>query len=106
MSTELEYDEDRAIEFIREYVGEKVSAQYSDDELLYVIDIIWDYYERKGFTSLSPKATENAELDEADLLAYVKKELAADREILMDPADLDKIIKGELDYEESLEDAE
>lgn len=42
MSTELEYDEDRAIEFIREYVGEKVSAQYSDDELLYVIDIIWD----------------------------------------------------------------
>ncbi|MDE5902383.1 MAG: hypothetical protein K2O78_06925 [Muribaculaceae bacterium] len=106
MSTELEYDEDRAIAFIRNYVGDEVSAQYSDDEILYVIDIIWDYYERKGFTSLSPKATENGELDESDLLAYVKKELAADREILMDPADLDKIIKGELDYEESLEDAE
>lgn len=106
MADNLEYDEDRAIEFIRNYVGSEVSDQYSDDELLYVIDIIWDYYERRGFTSLSAHATENGELDESDLLAYVKKELANDREILMDPADLDKIIKGELDYEESLEDAE
>lgn len=105
MSDNLQYDEDRAIEFIRNYVGETVSNQYSDDEILYVIDIIWDYYERKGFTSLSAQATANGELDESDLLAYVKKELAADREILMDPADLDKIIKGELDYEETLEDA-
>lgn len=106
MSEDLKYDEDRAIEFIRNFVGETVSEQYSDDEILYVIDVIWDYYERKGFTSLSAKATENEELDEEDLVAYVKKELAQDNEILMDPDDLSKIIKGELDYEESLEDAD
>lgn len=106
MSEDLKYDEDRAIEFIRNFVGETVSEQYSDDEILYVIDVIWDYYERKGFTSLSTKATENEELDEEDLVAYVKKELAQDNEILMDPDDLSKIIKGELDYEESLEDAD
>lgn len=106
MCEDLKYDEDRAIEFIRNFVGETVSEQYSDDEILYVIDVIWDYYERKGFTSLSAKATENEELDEEDLVAYVKKELAQDNEILMDPDDLSKIIKGELDYEESLEDAD
>lgn len=106
MSEDLKYDEDRAIEFIRNFVGETVSEQYTDDEILYVIDVIWDYYERKGFTSLSAKATENEELDEEDLVAYVKKELAQDNEILMDPDDLSKIIKGELDYEESLEDAD
>lgn len=106
MSDNLQYDEDRAIEFIRNFVGQQVSDQYSDDEILYVIDTIWDYYERKGFTSLSSKLTDDEVLDEEDLTAYVKKELARDKQILMDPDDLDKIVKGELEYEESLEDAE
>ncbi|MDE5652172.1 MAG: hypothetical protein K2G75_02980 [Muribaculaceae bacterium] len=105
MSGQLEYDEDMAIAFIRREVGDEVSRQYSDDEILYVIDIIWDYYERKGLLKLNPKATADEQLDEEALTAYVRKELSRDGEILMDPDDLDKIVKAELDYEESLEDA-
>ena len=84
-------------------MGDKISAQYSDDEIIYVIDIIWDYYERKGYTKLNAGLTDNEALDEEELVKYVKKELANDREILMDPADVGEIIKGELAYEESLE---
>lgn len=105
MSEELKYDEDMAIRFIRNAVGEEVGNQYSDDEILYVIDVIWDYYERKGLIKLNAKGTENQILDEADLVKYIKKELANDGEILMDPDDLEKIVNAELDYEESLEDA-
>ncbi|MDE6272778.1 MAG: hypothetical protein K2M31_07200 [Muribaculaceae bacterium] len=105
MSQQLEYDEDMAIRFIRKEVGEAVSDQYSDDEILYVIDIIWDYYERKGFLKLNSKKTDNEVLDEEALTAYVRKELEQDGEIIMDPDDLGKIVKAELDYEESLEDA-
>lgn len=105
MSDMMTYDEDLAISFIRKDVGSEVSSQYSDDEILYVIDIIWDYYEKKGLLSLSKKATDNQELDEDGLLAYVRKEIASDGEILMDPEDLDKIVKAELDYEDTLEDA-
>ncbi|MDE6235103.1 MAG: hypothetical protein K2M56_05070 [Muribaculaceae bacterium] len=105
MSDKFEYDEDMAIRYIRDAVGDEVSNQYSDDEILYVIDVIWDYYERKGFLKLNAKKTDNEVLDEDALTAYVKKELANDGEILMDPADLGKIVKAELDYEESLEDA-
>lgn len=105
MGTQFEYDEDAAIAFIRKAVGEEVSNQYDDDEILLVIDTIWDYYERKGLTSLSKKATDNEELDEADLTAYVRKEIKNDGQLIMDPADLDKIVTAELDYEESLEDA-
>lgn len=106
MGQNLEYDEDKAIAFIRNYVGPLVSEQWDDDEILYVIDIIWDYYERKGFTKLNSKLTDNEILDEEDLLNYVKKALSNDDQFVMDPADLDKIIKGELEYEESLEEAE
>lgn len=102
----FEYDEDLAIAYIRKYVGEKISAQYSDDEILYVIDTIWDYYEKKGFTKLNANLTDNEELDEEDLQKFVCKEIAADKELIMDPADLGSIIKGELAYEESLEEAE
>lgn len=104
MSENYVFDEDKALEFIRNYIGEKISSQYSDDEILYIIDIIWDYYEKKGYLSLSAVETDEDILDEDDLVAYVKKEIAKDKELIMDPSDIGKIIKGELEYEESLED--
>lgn len=104
MNTDYVFDEDKAIEFIRNFVGEKVSSQYSDDEILYIIDTIWDYYERNGYLSLSAEITDEEILDEDKLIAYVKKELANDKEIIMDSADVAKIVKAELEYEESLED--
>lgn len=100
----MEYDEEKAIAFIRQYVGEDVSAQYSDDEILYLIDIIWDYYEKKGFLSYSKEVTDKEVLDDSELIGYVKKEIANDKEILMDPEDVSKIVYAELEYEESIED--
>lgn len=98
------FDEDRALEFIRKYVGEKISAKYSDDELLYIIDTIWDYYEKNGFLSLDFNETEEEILDSDELIAYVKKEVANDQELIMDPSDIGTIVKAELEYETSLED--
>lgn len=97
------FDEDKALEFIRSYVGEKISNKYSDDDILYIIDLIWDYYENKGFLSLDLDDTEEEILDSDDLIAYVKKELANDKEIMIDPNDVGVIVKAELEYEESLE---
>lgn len=105
MNDNYQYDEDLAIRFIRNAVGKEVSDQYTDDEILYVIDIIWDYYEREGFLKMNSKKTQNETLDEDALVAYIKKEMANDEEFVMDPDDLPKIVKAELDYEESLEDA-
>ncbi len=99
----MNFDEDKAIEFIRNFVGEDVSASYSDDEILYIIDIIWDYYERKGYLTVNSSATNEELLDDDDLINYVRKELKNDQTILMDPKDVDLIVKAELEYEESLE---
>ena len=38
----MKYDEDDAIRFIRETLPAQVSERYDDDDILYVIDIIWD----------------------------------------------------------------
>lgn len=98
------FDEDKALEFIRRAVGPKISEKYSDDEILFIIDTIWDYYENNGFLSLDMNETEEEILDSDDLTDYVKKEVANEEELLMDPSDIGAIVKAELEYEESLED--
>lgn len=104
MEDELKFDEDNAIKFIREYIPESVSEKYDDDEILFIIDVIWDWYERNGYLTLDAGVTEEENLDVAKLTAYVRKEVANDKELIMDPEDIGKIVEAELKYEESIED--
>ncbi len=48
--------------------------------------------------------TEEEELDISKLSAFVAKEIRKDGEVVMDPEDINLIVKGELEYEESVED--
>lgn len=98
------FDEDKAVEFIRKEIPENVSMKFSDDEILSIIDMIWDYYENKGLLSLNMEETEEEQLDPDDLIAYVRKTVKEDEVLMMDPKDIDLIVKAELDYEASLED--
>ncbi len=98
------FDEDNAVKFIRAELPPAVSEKYEDDDILCIIDIIWDYYEKKGFLSLNSLETEDEQLDVDDLVKYVKKEVKNDEELIMDSKDVELVVKAELDYEESLED--
>lgn len=104
MSELMKYDEDDAIKFIRATLPKEVSDKYDDDEILYVIDIIWDWYERNGYLKIDAGVTDEEELDIEKLSAFVAKEIKKDGEIEMDPSDINLIVKGELQYEESIED--
>lgn len=99
----LGYDEQAAVKFIRATLPEAVNAQYDDDQILYVIDIIWDWYERHGYLSLDMSVTDEEELNIDDLTEYVKKELARDGEFEGDTKDIGLIVRGELQYEESID---
>lgn len=103
MSDNFTFDEDRAVEFIRASLQEDIRRKYSDDDILYIIDIIWDYYDKKGLLSLDNLDTEEELLDIDDLIVYVKKELTKDKNVSIDFEDIKHIVKGEIDYEESLE---
>lgn len=99
-----EYDEQQAVAFIRNYVGSGLSRQFTDDEILYVVDCIWDYYEAHGLTDLNDDLTDEEETDVADLVSYVSKAVKKDGVLIMDPADINLIVKAELAYEQTLED--
>lgn len=98
------YDEDEAIKFIRAFIPEDIKDKYTDDEILLIIDTIWDYYESKGLTALpSEEEEDEEEVNIDDMAAYVSKEIKKDGELLMDDADIKFIIQGELAYEKSLD---
>lgn len=100
----MKYDEDEAVKFIRSYIPENISQKYDDDEILFVIDTIWDWYEKNGYLEINLDVTDEEELDISGLQKYVRREIAKDKEIMMDPDDVDSIVEGELKYEESIED--
>lgn len=101
MSENLSYDEDKAICFIRNYLPEETKNNYSDDEILFVIDCIWDYYEDNGLLDLSDDSDDAIDFD--NLYIYIEKSIKKDGEISINKNDLKCIIKGELEYEESLD---
>lgn len=98
------FDEDNAVKFIKAALPPEVSEKYDDEDILCIIDLIWDYYETKGLLSLNSDETDEEVLDVDDLTKYVKKEVRNDDELIMDSRDVEKIVKAELEYEESLED--
>jgi hypothetical protein len=53
MSEDNFYDEDKAIAYIRNILSTEQNNKLADDDILLIIDIIWDYYDSVGMLSLS-----------------------------------------------------
>lgn len=98
------YDEDKAVDFIKQELAnnEAVKVKYDSDDILEVIDIIWDYYEDNGMLDLdiADDDTEDENIDEANLIDHVIKMIKKDKGSKIDAADIPFIVKAELKYEQ------
>lgn len=100
--SEKEYDENEAIKFINNYLPQDIKGKYTDDDILIVIDTIFDYYESKGFFDIDSYDDAEEDLQVHDLIGYVKNQLLRDRDNSIDMDDVMPLVLGELEYEESL----
>ena len=48
-----EFSEDTAVKFIRERLSEAVASRLSDDDILDIVDAVYDYYDDNGLLDLS-----------------------------------------------------
>lgn len=99
---EKEYDENEAIEFIKNFLPQELKNKYSDDDILLVSDIIFEYYDKNGFLDISAEEDDEQDLSIPDLTGYVKNQLRKDPDNVIDADDVPSIILGELEYEKSL----
>lgn len=95
----MEFDEQEAIKYIQQATGLK----YDDDQLLNVIDIIWDWYEDHGMLDISFDDDDDIEVDADALSAHVAKMLRKDRGAIITADDVPAIVNAELAYEKTLE---
>lgn len=98
----MEFDEELAIKFIRNFAPENSLAEYDDDEILNVIDIIWDYYEDNGMLEILDDDTDD-DVNIDALIDYVKSMLRKDKSATIKDEHVADIVKGELAYENTLE---
>ena len=91
----MEFDKNKAIDYIKAHVENPDIAKYDDDDILLVIDTIFEYFE---------KYDENEDFDDDNekVIAYVKKQLAKDNAISLDH--VAEIVEAETAYENTLDD--
>ena len=92
-----EYDEHDAVRFIRAQVGDEISSACSENDLLLLIDTLFDFFE----------TNDNDDDDEFDpdfdtMVKWVTKQLARDKECKIAPEHVGPIIEAELAYEDTL----
>ena len=100
-----EFDENKAIAHMRKAIAESESQKYSDDELLNLIDIIWDFYEQNGLLDVDLNDDEEDDDPEAmisDLVDYAKRMIKKDRRATLDLELIEPLVKAEIEYEDSL----
>lgn len=106
MSTELDsiiYDEDDAVKYIQNYLPQELKGKFSNDEINYVIDIIYEFYEDKGLLDESASDDKIIDIDEDEMIAFVLKNTKKDKLQQFTPEEITFIIQGELAYCESLD---
>ena len=98
----FEYDEDDAVAFIQNFLPQELKGKFSDDELNYIIDLIYEFYEDKGFLEENDDEME-VEIDEDELIAFVVKQAQKDKVGKFESEAITFIVQGELAYCDSLD---
>lgn len=98
------YEENDAVKYILSNLPSDVAEKYSDDDILLVIDIIFEFYENKGYFDLNDIDEPDDEFDESELFEFVKKSLKKDKDNPIDLDDVENIVHLELEYEDSIDD--
>lgn len=96
----MEYDEDESVKFIQENLPEEMKNEFSDDEINYIVDLIYEFYEQKGF--LEENDDTDIEIDEDELLDYVLKNAKKDNIREYTDEQIEAIVAGELAYCDTL----
>jgi len=100
---ELNYDEDDSVKFIRNYLPQELKEKFSDDDINYIVDLIYEYYDSKGYIDEDTDDEADIEIDEDELIAFVIKEAEKDDVGKYKPDEITFIIQGELEYCDSID---
>ena len=86
-------DDEKTIEYIKNYLPQELKEKFTDDELYYFLDLIDEYYSESGILDAQP--------DEEGYVNIVK-EAKKDEMGEFDPEEILFVVQGEMEYGNSL----
>jgi hypothetical protein len=99
----MEFDENKVVDYINESLAAAGRPKYDSDEILNVVDMIWDFYEENGMLDVDLDDDETDDEDiEPELVDYVCRMLRKDKDAKVLPEDVPLIVTSEIEYEDSL----
>lgn len=99
---DLIYDEDESVKYIQNYLPQELKGKFSDDDINYIVDLIYDFYESRGYMSDDADDEGDVEIDEDELIEYVVKNAMRDGVGRFSPEEIRFIVQGELEYCDSI----
>lgn len=97
-------DDEKTIEFIKNYLPQDLKDRFSDDELYYFLDVIDEYYVESGIFDAQPDEDGYIDIDLEKIVDYIIKEARKDEMGEFDPEELLFVVQGEMEYTDSLGD--
>jgi hypothetical protein len=98
----LAYDEDNSVKYIQGCMSDELKGQLSDDDIKYLVDLIYEYYDEKGFLN-DDDADDDIEIDEEELVNYIFKNAKAGNVATLTLEQVEAVIEGEMSYCDTLE---
>lgn len=99
-------DDEKTIEFIKNYLPQELKEKFTDDELYYFLDLIDEFYSESGILEAQPDDEGYVEVDLEQIVDYIIKEAKKDEMGDFDPEEILFVVQGEIEYGESLEEGE
>lgn len=96
-------DDDKTIEFVRNYISADLKERLSDDDLVFFLDTISDYYCDHGIFDQEPDADGCVDVDVEAVAAYLVKEAKKHDVGNFDLDEMMQVVAGELEFGEQLE---
>ena len=97
---ELLYDEDDSVKFIQNYLPQELKGKFSNDDINYIVDLIYDFYESNG--RQDDDGDDEIEIEEEEVVNYVIKNAQKDGVGKFEPEEITFIVQGELEYCDSI----
>jgi len=98
-----DFDDDKTIEFVRNYISTELKEKLSDDDLEFFLDTISDYYCDNGVFDQEPDADGCVDVDVEAVAKYLVSEAKKHNVGTFDLDEMMQIVAGELEFGEQLD---
>lgn len=93
-------DDLKTVAFIRNYLPQDCKEKFSDDDLMYCIDVLADYYVESGILDAEPNNEGFVDIDTEAVAAYLAKQAQKDQMGPWTEEELLWVVQGELEFGE------